>query len=63
MTGQRQPTYAAALAKDRDLYLRQRNMLAKLLRCLIDCIGDHGQEMAVRDAKEYLWNIGLEDDE
>ncbi len=58
-----QPTYAESLAKDRDLYLRQRNKLAFLLRDLIDRIGDHGQEMAVKAARDFPADVFPDDGE
>lgn len=56
-------TYTEALARDRDLCLRQRNNLAKLTRDLIDRIGDRGQEHAIKAIQIFLADIGLGDDD
>jgi hypothetical protein len=53
----KQLTYSQALAKDRDKYLRERNYLARLLRDLIDRIGDKGQEQAISKARVELHRI------
>lgn len=59
----KKPTYPGSLAKDRDLYLRQRNKLAALLRDVIGRIGDRGQENSIRDAEQYMRDIGMDDEE
>lgn len=53
-------TYPEALAKDRDLYLRQRNRIAELACDLIDRIGDQGQELAIKQFQDYIIAIGIE---
>ncbi len=55
-------TYQQALAKDRDLYLNQRNKLARLAFDLIDRIADHGQEWAIKRFRDYAADIGIERD-
>lgn len=58
----KQPTYAESLYKDRALYLNQRNKLARLAFDLIDRIGDHGQELAIKAFRDYAEKIGIERD-
>lgn len=58
----KKPTYAESLRKDRELYLLQRNKLARLAFDLIDRIGAQGQELAIRDFREYVRDIGIERD-
>ena len=55
-------TYSEALAKDRDLYLLQRNKIAKLALDLVDRIGDRGQELAIKELQEYVAHMGIERD-
>lgn len=42
-----------------EVVLRQRDKLAYLLQDLIDRISDHGQEQAIRLAREYMRDIGV----
>lgn len=58
----KKPTYAESLRKDRELYLLQRNKLARLAFDLIDRIGDQGQELAIKNFREYALHIGIERD-
>ena len=49
-TTKRAPTYAEALAKDRDKYLTQRNALARALRALVEVYEKVGGPLAVDPA-------------